>query len=81
MMYSSTRKDRRFNIALIEAVFTAACKPAFEERRVLEGKLDPKGISALETDPDFLSAAARGTTQTTNVDTRLTRGSELISLL
>jgi len=49
--------NRRFNIALYEAVFTAVCRAAFKERRLLQGAIEPANVSALEKDPEFMAAA------------------------
>jgi uncharacterized protein with ParB-like and HNH nuclease domain len=75
------KRNRRLNIALIEAVFVAACEQAFGERRVPEGRLEQAAIEALETDAQFVQAAARGTTQTGNVKLRLERAETLIPAL
>ena len=75
------KTTRRFNIALIEAVFNAACSKAFEQRRTLDGQLDSSALHALEIDEDFVEAASRATTQTTNVRTRLERGKHFIEAL
>jgi hypothetical protein len=61
--------NRRFNIALYEAVFTATCGAAFREQRLLDGAIAPNHITAIETDKTFLAAALQGTTQRTNVAT------------
>ena len=71
----------RFNIALIEAVFTAACSKAFEEKRPVRGRLDPEALRKLEGDTQFVDAASRATTQTANVQVRLERGKEFIGAL
>lgn len=72
------KHNKRFNIALIEAVFTAASRTAFEERRELDGALEAEKIQQLETDEAFVRASARATTQTSNVRTRLERGKVFI---
>lgn len=75
------KTTNRFNIALIEAVFNAACATAFVERRTLNGHLDSGALHELEIDKEFVHAASRGTTQTTNVRTRLERGKRFIEAL
>ena len=75
------KKNNRFNIALYEAVFAAACGNALNEERVLEGKLDADALLALETDETFTRAALEGTTRTSNVKIRLERARELIGTL
>jgi uncharacterized protein with ParB-like and HNH nuclease domain len=75
------KSTRRFNIALIEAVFTAACYKAFDEKRPVRGRLDPKALQDLEMDEQFTGAASYATTQTTNVQTRLERGKHFVEAL
>ena len=73
--------NSRFNIALIESVFAAACCKAFEERRLPKGRLDREALRHLEGDKAFMGAASYATTQTTNVQTRLERGKHFIQAL
>lgn len=74
-------KNGRFNVALYEATFAAACHAAFEERRIPSGTIVPEQVAILERDPEFQGAALEGTTSTTNVNTRLTRARSLIASL
>ena len=75
------KTTNRFNIALVEAVFNAACSKAFLQRRTLSGQLDSRALHALEVDEEFVNAASRATTQTSNVRTRLERGKHFIEAL
>jgi uncharacterized protein with ParB-like and HNH nuclease domain len=75
------KKNRRFNIALYEAVFTASCTEAFRERREVQGEVAEAQLTALENDPEFTKAALEGTTGTSNVRTRLARAKTLITTL
>ena len=75
------KSTNRFSIALIEAVFTASCSKAFEEKRTVEGRLDADALSALKADTEFLEAASSATTQTINVQARLERGRQFIEAL
>jgi uncharacterized protein with ParB-like and HNH nuclease domain len=75
------KKNRRFNIALYEAAFTASCKEAFKGRRETQGKLAVAQLVELEGDSEFTKAALEGTTGTSNVTTRLSRAKALISAL
>ncbi len=77
----ASRKSGKFSIALIEAVFTAASKKAFQEKRCLNGKLDGDQIDDLANDAEFLEAAIEASTQSSNVKTRLKRGEHFISPL
>jgi len=75
------KKNKRFNIALYEAVFTAACEKAFAERRPVAGVLDAERLHTLETDQEFVAADQAGTTQTINVEKRLNRARAIIGAL
>lgn len=75
------KKNRRFNIALYEAVFTATCADAFRDRREVQSKISESQLTALESDPDFVKAALEGTTGTSNVTARLTKAKSLMSAL
>lgn len=70
----------RFNIALFEAVFVAACAPAFADRRLVAGGISADSINALRTDPEFLQAARAGTAQKANVQKRLKRATSIITV-
>lgn len=76
-----SRRTKRFNLALYEAVFTAACTDAFAEHRVLNGTLNAQEIEALDIDEVFLEASQQATTQKSNVDARLDRARALITAL
>ena len=76
-----SKRNNRFNIALIEAAFTAACSQAFEGRRTLNGRMESKELQKLAEDKQFLDASYSATTQTLNVRTRLERGKLFIKAL
>ena len=71
----------RFNIALYEAVFTATCKNALKDRRMLEGSLDAAEVERLTGDSKFVEAATEGTTATANVKARLQRAIAMLKSL
>jgi uncharacterized protein with ParB-like and HNH nuclease domain len=75
------KRNKRFNIALYEAVFTATNQNAFNERREIAGNLSAEQVATLESDPEFTKASLEGTTRTTNVETRLRRAREIIAAL
>jgi hypothetical protein len=75
------KQNRRFNIALYEAVFTAACEPAFGERALVAGKVSADSVRELEDDQAFRLAALEGTTRTGNVEMRLGRARSIIRLV
>ncbi|GEO81565.1 DUF262 domain-containing protein [Pararhodospirillum oryzae] len=74
-------KNKRFNIALYEAVFTAACRDALKENRILNSLIDYKSVDALKNDQAFNNAAQEGTTGTSNVKTRLSRAADIIKFI
>ena len=73
-------ESSRFNIALFESVFVAACAPAFADRSLVAGDISADSIEALRNDPEFLQAARVGTTQRANVRKRLNRASAIIAV-
>lgn len=75
------KKNRRFNIALFEAVFTAASEGAFKDRKLLQGELLNEKIQLLENDQQFLQASLEGTTRTKNVTLRLEKAREILRAL
>lgn len=75
------KKNKRFNVALYEAGFTAICTDAFREKRKVSGIVDPEQLTNLENDEDFLEATRLGTTQTKNVTLRIQRAHSIIKAL
>ena len=75
------KRNGRFNIALIEAVFYAACKNRFAKQELVSSRLDENQIKELEGDKDFVEAASVTTTSTRNVKKRLQRGISIIDVL
>ena len=75
------KRNGKFNVALFEAVFTAASATALRERRTLDGQLAYEAITALESRPEFIAASLQGTTKTANVRTRLGLAREMIPSL
>lgn len=72
------RTNKRFNIAVFEAVFNAACESAFSERKEIEGTIKEESIRKLADDQEFIKASKEGTTSVLNVKTRLDKAHELI---
>ena len=72
------KANNRFNIALFEAVFTAACGNAYRKEGVVEDALDAERIERLRTDQEFTAAVQKATTRTENVRTRLRIASEIL---
>jgi uncharacterized protein with ParB-like and HNH nuclease domain len=72
------KKSGRFNVALFEATFVAACKTPFAKKRMLKDKIAPDRLIALESNREFLDAMVEGTTQTKNVKARLNSASQVL---
>jgi hypothetical protein len=72
------KRNKRFNIALIESVFAASCVDAFESQGLIEGRLDADSIRRLSIDGEFMQAAGSGTTKSVNVLARLRRGRSIV---
>jgi hypothetical protein len=72
------KKSGRFNVALYEAAFVAACKTPFAEKRILNGTITLDRLNALESNKEFLDAMLEGTTQTKNVKSRLNSASQVL---
>ena len=72
------KKSSRFNVALFEAAFVAACATPFAEKRMLTKKLQADRLAELEKDKDFVDAMLEGTTQTKNVKARLSSASRVL---
>lgn len=75
------KSNNRISIALMEAVFAAACREKYQAGGLPKGSLNPDEIGALETDSAFVEASLRATTQRANVHKRLDRGYALVSPL
>lgn len=75
------KRNKRFNIALYEATFTAITQAAFRERREIQGEVNAAEVATLESDSEFTSASLQGTTRTANVETRLRRAREIMTAL
>ena len=75
--------NNRLNLALFEAVFTAACEDAYLATGTLseDGVLDGASVSALGADAAFRQASQSATTDKNNVVTRLRLGRQYINPL
>jgi len=72
------RKNNRFNIALYEAVFTATCKEAYDNRDTVRSAILSEQVEELRRNETFNAATLNATTQTGNVQTRLAIAADLI---
>ena len=68
------KSNGRFNIALIEAVFYAACVDNYARGELVQEQLSAECIRNLESDAEFVEAATSATTSRRNVNLRLERG-------
>lgn len=66
-----SEKSRRFNIFLFEAVFASLATKKIPNREVFSGQIDQAKLRAILDDKEFQDACVAGTTNTTNVFTRL----------
>lgn len=73
------KRNRRFNIALFEAVFAAACEKPFSERLLVETTLSAQKIKELENNTEFVAASQEATTSTSNVKARLKKARTVIA--
>ncbi len=74
-------RNGRFNVALYESVFVAACEDGFSKKRTLSGALAAETVKQLESDDTFKGATIEGTTQTKNVVSRLDRARAIVGSL
>ena len=72
-------RTKRFSIALFEAVFTAVGRPAVDQEQVISGPLDPERIRRLDADPAFIQASEKASADKVNVQTRLSRATEILT--
>ncbi len=72
------KRNKRFHIALFEAVFTAVCKPIFRDHQLLDSPIDISKIRQIAEDEKFTKASSEGTTKKSNVEIRLTRAKEIL---
>lgn len=71
-------KTKRFNIALFEATFVAACESAFLHGQLDIAPLDYNKIKLIENDAQFQNAASKSTSDVNNVNLRLRRAREIL---
>lgn len=74
------RSSQRFSITLFESIFVAACQKAYDDKRLLTGKITADSVAELKSDTGFREAAEKTTTNTDKVSTRLERAREIIKV-
>lgn len=72
------KQSHRLNIALLEAIFVAACEPSFKEHNTDVKEVSRDKLRQLENDPKFINASRTGTAQSANVEERLNRAREIL---
>jgi hypothetical protein len=65
--------SKRFNISLSESVFTAVCEEPVQANGLVKRRVDGDKVAMLAADPEFMEASEVGTTNRSNVVTRLQR--------
>ena len=75
-----TGKTNRINISIYEAVFTAVCGAVYEERSLNVPLITKEQLNALKNDEDVKNATISKTASKTNVETRLRRAREILSV-
>ena len=73
-------KNNQFNIALYEAVFTSTCREPYSKRRIVKARIRTREIERLKVDDVFVDASRAGTTQKENVQKRLSRAAEILTV-
>ncbi|BAZ26928.1 hypothetical protein NIES4073_78420 [Kalymmatonema gypsitolerans NIES-4073] len=68
----------KFNISIFEAVFVAQCGQSFENRQLVEEKLDPEKLEELKSDAEFVKAIQSQTTSKENVNKRLQKAAIIL---
>lgn len=61
----------KFNISMYEAIFSAVCKKAFENKTLTIGEIDVAKFISLKENSEFIDSTQSHTTNTTKVQTRL----------
>ncbi|MEA5623963.1 DUF262 domain-containing protein [Nostoc sp. UHCC 0251] len=74
------KRNKRFHIALFEAVFASVCKPIFLQHEFLDSPVDISKIKQIEIDGQFIKASSEGTTKKTNVEIRLKRAKDILGI-
>ena len=71
---------RRFSSMIFEAVFLAVCERSYKGHSLVEHKVHLGSLNELKEDSKFNTASQRHTTDTANVQTRLSRARNLIKM-
>ena len=71
-------QTNRFSVTIFESVFFAAAKAALSEHRIISGRIDPDSVAELRANADFSLATSRGTTNSSNVESRLRLASSIL---
>lgn len=71
-------RNNRFSKTLFESVFVAACKIYYEEKRIIDKKIDKESFEKLKEDVRFISYLQSGSSSSDNIRGRLGRATEII---
>lgn len=71
-------QGNRFSITLFESVFYAVAREPLSDRQNVIGLIDNDSVVALKTDKEFATAASRATTNSANVEKRLSLAKSIV---
>lgn len=72
------KTTNKFNISIFEAVFVAQCEEYFENRQLVEEKIDFEKLEELKSDSEFVKAIQSQTTSKENVNKRLQKAVNIL---
>lgn len=72
--------SKKFNISVFESVFSAISNAALKSGGLVNSAIDAEKIASLKSDPQFISATQRQTTNKSNVQVRLSRAKEVFNI-
>lgn len=73
-------RNNRFSKTLFESVFVAACSKAFENKTLLNAKIEQYSFEVLKKDEEFVSYLVSGSSSSDNIKGRIKRAKEVINL-
>jgi len=73
-------KTNRINISMYESIFTAVCRAAYDNRSLNIASINEERLSSLKNDEEFINATQSETASKLNVETRLRRSQEILSI-
>lgn len=73
-------RNNKFSPTVFEAVFVAVCEEAFEERRLINGKLNAFSLNKMLQNEDFIRCTGRASAGSENVRARIELAREIVCL-